>query len=100
MDYAFFRDAPGGPCVPVIVLKHRQSKAIAAHTVPYKGGDAEWAVAQCVRDIRKWGLHSNLIIRSDQEDALKALVNEVIAGLEEARRAVGNGAGYPSQSLY
>ena len=63
VDYAFFRDKEGAPSVPVIVLKHRQSRALAAHVVPHKGGDHEWAVAQCVRDTRKWGMHGDLIMQ-------------------------------------
>ena len=56
MDYAFFRNSVGGPTAPVVVLKHKPSKALAAHVVPYKGGDHTWSVEQSVRDVCKWGL--------------------------------------------
>ncbi len=48
--------------------------------VPYKGGDHEASVEQCLRDLKTWGLRGDIIFRSDQEDALKALVAEIIVG--------------------
>ena len=39
LDYAFFRNEVGGETVPIIVLKERDSKALAAHVVPYKGAN-------------------------------------------------------------
>ena len=54
LDYCFMRNKPQGESVPVIVLKDRDSRSIAAHVVPYKGGDLEWAVKQSARDLGKW----------------------------------------------
>ena len=53
VDYCFLRNKRGGESIPVLVLKDRDSKALAAHVVPYKGGDLEWAVKQSVRDFAK-----------------------------------------------
>ena len=55
MDDAFFRNEVGGETVPVLVLKYRESKALAAHVIPYKGGDHDWTVEQSVRDIKNGG---------------------------------------------
>ena len=71
VDYCFFRNGRGQETIPVVVLKERDSKAIAAHVVPFKGANHDWTIDQCLRDLKKWGLHGDLIIRSDQEDALK-----------------------------
>ena len=54
LDYCFSRNQPGGKSAPTIVLKDRDAKALAAHVVPYKGGDLEWAVKQAGRDLIKW----------------------------------------------
>ena len=54
LDYCFFRNQPGGKSAPTIVLKDRDAKALAAHVVPYKGGDLEYAVKQPGRDLIKW----------------------------------------------
>ena len=78
LDYCFLRNEPKGESTPVLVVKDRDSKALAAHVVPYKGGDLEWAVLQTVRDLTKWGIVGDLIVRSDQEPALKDFVNELV----------------------
>ena len=78
LDYCFMRNEPKGESTPVLVVKERDSRALAAHVIPYKGGDLEWAVMQTVRDIMKWGISGDVIIRSDQEPALKDFVNEII----------------------
>ena len=70
MDYAFFRSEEGGDTLPTVVLKERRSKALAAHVVPFKGADLEWTVRQCVLDLTKWGLRGDLIITTDQGEAL------------------------------
>ena len=54
LDYCFFKKKPGGKSAPTFVLKDRDAKALAAHVVPYKGGDLEWAVKQAGRDLIKW----------------------------------------------
>ena len=78
LDYAFFRNERGSSSVPVLILKDRDTKAIAAHVVPYKGWDHDWTVEQAVRDFKKWGLRRDLILRSDQEEALQSLIAEII----------------------
>ena len=77
MDYCFLRDEPKSESVPVIVLKDRDSRALSAHVVPYKGGDLEWAVLQAVRDMLKWGIRGDAIVRSDQEAALKDFASAI-----------------------
>ena len=77
MDYCFMRNEPNGESTPVLVLKDRDSKAIAAHVIPHKGGDLDWGVQQTVRDIIKWGVHGDIIMKTDQEPALKDFVREV-----------------------
>ena len=48
------------------------------HTLlPYKGGDLEWAVKQAGRDLIKWGIRGDVILKCDQEEALKDFVNEL-----------------------
>ena len=73
LDYAFFRNEEGGESVPVVVLRDRDTKAVAAHETPYKGGDHEWTVSQCARDLRKWGIRNTVILKSDQEHSICAV---------------------------
>ena len=73
----FFFNQLGGKSAPTIVLKDRDAKALAAHVVPYKGGDLEWAVKQAGRDLIKWGIRGDVILKCDQEEAWKDFVNEL-----------------------
>ena len=51
-------------------MRHKPSKALTAHVVPYKGGDHTWSVEQCIRYVYKWCVYGGVIIRTDQEAAL------------------------------
>ena len=42
-----------------------------------KGAVVEWTARQVVRDLERLGHHGRLVIRCDQEAALKSLVSEV-----------------------
>ena len=61
--------------------------------MPYRGGDDEWTVQQCCRDMRKWGIRGDVIVRTDQERALVSLVDEVVA----LRKAGNDGKTHPRQ---
>ena len=90
MDYCFPRDSEGGVHAPTVVIKDRDTKAIAAHVIPFKGGDQEYAVQQACRDLRRWGIVGDatwVILRCDQEHALRDFANEV----SKVRSKEGNG---------
>ena len=84
MDYCFLRNREGAEAVPTLVLKDKDTGALAAHAVPYKGGDSEWVVDQVCRDIQKWGIKGEVILRHDQENALRDLSKEVTTQREAA----------------
>ena len=54
------------------------SKALFAHVIPTKGAAAEyeWTAKQLVQDIAKMG-YGKVVIRSDQEPAITALVDKI-----------------------
>ena len=62
--------------MPVIVIKDEDTKAVGAHVVTVKGG-VEWVATRLVEDIKLFEHSGKIIIKSDQETALKDLVNEV-----------------------
>lgn len=76
-DYCFLRDKPGGDSIPVLVGRERKSKMILAHAVPFKGGGVDWLVGQLQRDLRKLGLHDKVILKSDQENAVLDVLNNL-----------------------
>ena len=65
------------PAGPTNVLKDRDATALAAHVVPYKGGDLEWAVKQAGRDLIKLGIRGGVFLKCDREEALEDFVNDL-----------------------
>ena len=97
-DYCFPRDGPGEDYSVVLVGKDRESKMIMAHVVPFKGADTEWVCEQIVRDLRKWGIHGEVKLFSDQEPAIHDVLVQVAKYRGAARTtvchsAVGDSAG-------
>ena len=77
-DYAFFRNKRGDKThMPVLITKNRKMKSVSAHGVPKKGTRGGWIVQQYLRDRRKQGLRSKLILRSDGEPAIRSLLDRV-----------------------
>ena len=62
---------------PVLVIKDRKSRAIWAHMLPSKGIDQPYGVKSLVRALTTTG-YKRVIIKSDQEPAIKALVAKAI----------------------
>ena len=76
-DYAFPRNESGGDWVPMLVGRSRNRKFLVAHVVPMKGASHEWVVKQTVKDLRRMGFHSKVLLKTDQEPALVDLMKEV-----------------------
>ena len=76
-DYCFLRDKPGGESIPVLVGRERKTRMLLAHVVPFKGGGVDWLVGQLMRDLRKFGVHGKVILKSDQENAVLDVLNSV-----------------------
>ena len=62
---------------PVLVGKDRFKKLVFAHAVPYKGADVEWLVDQVVRDLYRFGIRGDVTLKSDQEEAIKTVLEQV-----------------------
>ena len=84
IDYGFFgapgelpADAVGGAQMPVlVVVRDRKSKALFSHLVPSKGVEHFYPEHALVRDIKFLG-YPSVVIKSDQEPAIKALAEAV-----------------------
>ena len=90
LDYCFFRNSPGGASAATLVLKDRTCRALAAHVVPWKGATVEWVVQQVKRDLAKWGIRDNQVLRlrSDNEPALADLLAKIAEARGEEARTV------------
>ena len=80
-DYAFFRDQSGDRenTVTVLVTKDRKSTGLSADVVPKKGAGGGYAVKQLDRNIKKFGNHGKVVLRSDGEVAIRDLLSRVSA---------------------
>ena len=71
-----FDDTKGAESVPALVVKDRESLAIAAHTVPRRA-DYAAAIKQVSRDMEMWGILGDCTIRCDQETVLMDIAREI-----------------------
>ena len=77
-DYCFLRDHSGGPTIPVLVGKDRQMGTLLAHAVPEKGAGLEWTAKQVCRDLVKFGIGGQVVLKGDQEPALVSVIEDVV----------------------
>ena len=78
-DYGFFKDKKGDveSKVTVLVTKDRPSGGVCADVVPKKGSGGGYAVKQLNRNLKKFGHHRKVLLRSDGEAAIKDLLQKV-----------------------
>ena len=78
MDYCYLGAKDQHDVPPVLVLKCDTSKSIFCHQVSQKGPAEQWVVDRIVKDLNilGWG---EIILKCDQEVAIVALQNAVIA---------------------
>ena len=78
-DYGFFRDGKRDKKAKVVVLvsRDRGSSGVCAHVCPVKGVGGGWMIQQYERDLRKFGHHGKIVLRTDGEPAIKDLVTKV-----------------------
>ena len=78
-DYAFCRRQDEEAVTTLLVLKHRQSRAVRCWVVPQKGA-LEIAAAEIAEfGIKEFGITGDVILKSDNEDAINALRHRVQA---------------------
>ena len=63
----------------------KYTNAVLAHVVPQKGTGFQWVATQLDRDVRKFGYHGRLVLKSDQEPAKVDLMKN----LAKRRRTSG-----------
>ena len=84
MDYCFLRRGDESELITVLVLKERQSRAIQAWVVPTRSTvlDQGAAAERAAEGIRRFGLRDKVIVKTDNEPALLALRDLVLAKLK------------------
>ena len=76
-DYFFPRDADGDHYAVVLVGRDQETRMTVAHVVPMKGADMEWVTEQVARDLLRFGIHGDVILKSDQEPAIVDVLKEI-----------------------
>lgn len=76
----------------------KASDAILAHVVPEKGTKFEWFASQVDRDVKKFGYHGRIVVKSDGENAVKDLMQELARKRRELPTVVETSKPYDSKS--
>ena len=71
----------------VLVGRDKETRMTVAHVVPMKGADMEWVTEQAARDLLRFGIHGDVILKSDQEPAIVDVLKE-ISKLRGSRRTI------------
>ena len=82
MDYCFIRRQAEEDTTTVLVVKDRDSRAIRAHVLRYKGTSLEESATLATEAIQAFGHKGKLAIKTDNENALLDLRNEVVRKLD------------------
>ena len=100
MDYAFVRRQDETQTMTLLILKDRESRAVRAWTMRNRGVCFEEAAFRALEGIKAFGHTNKILVKVDNEPALKALRDEVIKLLEQqaipvappAKESESNGA--------
>ena len=75
--YCFLRNGVKDEPAVTLVGIDKASDAILAHVVPEKGTRFDWVAVQLDRDVKRFGYHGRIVVKSDGENAAKDLMNEL-----------------------
>jgi len=76
IDYYFLGQPGAEGTIPAVAMRDTSSKALFSHIVPHKGVVTDWVAEELIKDLEKMG-HKEVIIKSDQEPAIIALVDMI-----------------------
>ena len=85
LDFAF-PGSHGQAGLTLLVARERDSKMLLSTPLPTKGTTGQFGIKRFVAFLKEIGCEGqDLILKSDQEEAIKALVNEVIRWRSSSR---------------
>ena len=76
MDYGLFKDKEGETPGPILVSRARPTGMTWPMVVPTKGVSEPWVAQRCAKWIDSLG-HRKVVLRTDNEHAIKALAREI-----------------------
>ena len=78
LDYAFIRRDEEEEVLTMLVIKHRQSRAVRVWVVPRKGGNEDIAAEVAAQGLKDFGIMGAVILKCDNEAAILALRSRVM----------------------
>ena len=79
-----------GQTVKCLIVRCSQTKAVFAHTVPVKGADEDGHVVRLICADVAWLGHTKLIIKADNEPAIKKVQQDVLKELKQDLQGIAN----------
>ncbi len=78
LDFFFMGSDDLEGTLPGLVIKDRETRMLFSYLIPGRGSDLSWVAEQVATDIKKLG-HAKTVIRTDNEQAMIALVRRISA---------------------
>ena len=97
-DYCFLKNEPKEDAAVTLVGVDKASDGILVHVVPVKGTQFDWVAVQLDRDVRRFGYHGRIVVKSDGENAVKDLMQELARKRRESPTVVETSKPYDSKS--
>ena len=97
-DYCFLRKCPASDPATTLVGVDRTTQGVVAHVVPKKGTQFDWVATQLEKDVRKFGYHGRVVVKSDGENAIKDLMTELARKRSDMPTVVEHSKAYDSKS--
>ena len=98
-DYCFLKGKSGDEEeATTLVGVDKGSDAVLAHVVPQKGAAWQWVASQLDRDVRRFGYHGRLVLKSDGENAATELMRELARKRRSEATVVEQSKPYDSKS--
>ena len=97
-DYCFLKNEVGDEPAVTLVGVDKASDAILAHVVPEKGTKFDWVASQLDRDVKRFGYHGRIVVKSDGENAVCDLMQELARKRRENPTVVETSKPYDSKS--
>ena len=97
-DYCFLRNRVADDPAVTLVGVDKSTQGVLAHVVPGKGTAFDWVAAQLDRDVRKWGYHGRVVVKSDGEPAIVDLMKELALRRKESPTVIERSKAHDSMS--
>ena len=97
-DYCFLNNEVREEAAVTLVGVDKSTDAVLAHVVPEKGTRFDWVAQRLDRDVRRFGYHGRIVVKSDGENSARDLTNELARRRREDPTVIEVSKPYDSKS--